>query len=125
MTDLAKALALDFAILLSAGAIFGFFSIFAFHANFSLTGCSLGLALASLLWAWVCWRSEEPTLRTFVTLLLHSTILFLLFLGISLLRFMIAAVAAWNIVAFITTAVVFMYLRSVAIRRNEKPLGKP
>lgn len=123
MTVMAKAMGVHFAVLLFSAAVFGFFCIFVFHAAFSVKGCSIALALASLLWLWAWWRSEEPALRTFVTLLLHSAIVFLFFLGISLFRFMLEhrdLVAIWHIVVLLATAALFWYLRSIAIRRNKE-----
>lgn len=121
IATIARALGGHFAVLLFSVAVFGFFCIFVFHAAFSVKGCSVALALASLLWAWACWRSDEPAVRTFVTLLLHSTIVFLFFLGISLLRFMLEHkdhIAAWHVVVLMAIVALFWYLRGVAIRRN-------
>jgi hypothetical protein len=123
LAAIAKAMGVHFAVLLFSAAVFGFFCIFVFHAAFSVIGCSIALALASLLWLWACWRSEEPALRTFVTLLLHSAIVFLFLLGVSLLRFMLEhrdAIAAWHLVVMLATVALFWYLRGIAIRRNKE-----
>ena len=116
-------MAVNFAVLMFSAAVFGFFCIFAFHAAFSVKGCGVLLAVSSLLWLWACWRSDEPALRTFVTLLLHSSIVFLFFLGVSLLRFMLEhrnAIAAWHLVVLLATIALFWYLRGIAIRRNKE-----
>jgi hypothetical protein len=118
-----KSIAVNLAVFSFPAAAFGFFCIFVFHAKFSVKGCCVLLAISSLLWLWACWRSEEPALRTFVTLLLHSTIVFLFFLGISLLRFMLEhseLIAAWHIIAMLATVALFWYLRGIAIRRNKE-----
>jgi hypothetical protein len=123
MTAIAKAMGVHFAVLLFSAAAFGFFCIFVFHAAFSIKGCSVALGLAALLWIWACWRSEEPALRTFVTLLLHSAIVFLFFLGIALLRFMLEhadRIAAWQVSVLLATVALFWYLRGIAIRRNRE-----
>ncbi|MGD1088997.1 MAG: hypothetical protein ABR955_09790 [Verrucomicrobiota bacterium] len=123
LVAIAKSMAVTLAVLTFSSAIFGFFCIFAFHAKFSVKGCSILLAVSSVLWLWACWRSEEPALRTFVTLLLHSTLIFLFFLGISLLRFMLEhsdSIAAWHVIVLLTTVALFWYLRGVVIRRNKQ-----
>jgi hypothetical protein len=123
LTAVAKAMGVYFAVLLFSAAVFGFLCIFAFHAPFSAKGCSVLLAASCLLWLWACWRSQEPALRTFVTLLLHSAIVVLFFLGISLLRFMLEhrdSIAAWHVAILLATIALFWYLRGVAIRRNKE-----
>jgi hypothetical protein len=123
LVSIGKAMAVNFAILSFSAAIFGLFCIFVFHAKFSVKGCCVLLAISSLLWLWTCWRSKEPALRTFVTLLLNSTLFFLVFLGISLLNFMLHhsdLIAAWHIIVLFITVALFWYLRSVAIRRNKE-----
>ena len=123
LVAIAKSMAVTFAVLTFSLAILGFFCIFAFHAKFSVKGCSILLAVSSVLWLWACWRSEEPALRTFVTLLLNSTLVFLFFLGISLLRFMLEysdSIAAWHVIVLLATVALFWYLRGVAIRRNKQ-----
>ena len=123
LVAIAKSMAVTFAVLTFSSAIFGLFCIFAFHAKFSVKGCSILLAISSVLWIWACWRSDESALRTFVTLLLHSTLVFLFFLGISLLRFMLEhsdLIAAWHVILLLAAVALFWYLRGVAIRRNKQ-----
>ncbi len=123
LSAIGKELAVYLAVLSFAAATFGLFCIFAFHAEFSGKGCGVLLAISALLWLWACWRSEEPALRTLVTLLLHSALVFLFLLGISLLRFMLAHsdwIAAWHIIVLLATVALFWHLRGVAIRRSKE-----
>ena len=121
MTTIAKAMGFWFAAWSFGMAVFGFFCILVFHAPFSVPGCSAVLALALLLGGWTCWRSTEPAARTCVTLLLHSTIVFLFLLGISLLGFMLKhsdAIATWQVIVLLATVALFWYLRGSVIRRD-------
>jgi hypothetical protein len=123
LTAIAKAIGVYLAVFLFSMAAFGFFCILVFHASFSIKGCSVLLAASSLLWLWACWRSEEPALRTLLTLILHSTLVFLFLLGVSLLRFMLEhvdSIAAWHVAILLATIALFWYLRGVAIRRNKE-----
>jgi hypothetical protein len=118
-----KLVAVNLAVLSFSMATFGLFCIFVFHAKFSVKGCGLLLAISCLLWICCCWRSKEPALRTFGTLLLTSTLIFLFLLGISLLRFMLehsALIRMWHIGLFLTAVLLFWYLRGVSIRRNKQ-----
>jgi hypothetical protein len=121
MTTIVKAMGFRFAAWLFGLSVFGFFCILVFHVTFSVPGCSAVLALGLLLGGWTCWRSTEPAARTGVTLLLHSAILFLFFLGISLLGVMLKhrdAVTTWQVVGLLTTVALFWYLRGIAMRRD-------
>ena len=123
LSAIGKTMAVYISTFAFAAAVFGFFCIFAFHAKFSVKGCGILLAISVLLCIWACWRLEESALRTLVTLLLHSTLFFLFFLGISLLRSMLThsdSIAAWHIIMLLATVALFWYLRGVAIRRNKE-----
>lgn len=122
MLATAQAIGAHFAVLLFSTAAFGFFCIFFFHATFSVTGCSVVMGLAALLWVWACLRSDEPALRTFVTLMLHSSIVFLFFLGVLMIRLMLehsSRITAAHVLVLLSIVALFWYLRSKAIRRNK------
>lgn len=128
LLTLAISIALQFSVFMFGLAVFGLVSIYIFSAKLSLYGCWTLFFLSSLFWIWACWRSEEPAMRTFVTLLIHSSIYFLFVAGVSLLGFMArhtADVGIGHFLGLVITAFLFWRLCVIANRRNSEaePFG--
>jgi hypothetical protein len=103
--------------------VFGFIGIFLFHADLSTKGCSILIAMSFPIWAWACFKSDEPALRTLTSMLLYSGMLVALFLTIGLVKLWIdspRAITLWHIGILVLAAGVFWCLRSAVIRRNKE-----
>ena len=115
-----KSAAFYLGVLFFSLAICGFLGIFFFDASLSVIGCSLVLAASIALWAWICWRSEEPAPRTLATLLIYSAMLIALGVALALLQVVLIhdGPRLWAVVMLALASVLFWYLRGVVVRRN-------
>jgi len=119
----AKAITFYVGVLAFSMAVFGLICIFLFQANLSTKGCSILLAISFPIWAWACFKSDEPALRTLTSMLIYSGMLVALLLTIWLVKLWIASphsMAAWHIGILVLAAAVFWYLRSAVVRRNKE-----
>jgi hypothetical protein len=119
----AKAATFYLGVLAFSMGVFGLISIFLFQANLSIKGCSILTAISFPIWAWACFKLDEPALRTLTSMLLYSGMLVALFLAIGLVKLWInspRAIALWHIGILVLAAGVFWYLRSAVVRRNKE-----
>jgi hypothetical protein len=127
IADFVKAAAFYLGIVAFSMGASGLICILVLQATLSLQSCVLLLALAAPIWAWACWRSDEPATRTFATMLIYSSLWIALIFTVALLKSIITNSGhrtVWYVGTLLAMGGVFWYLRAVVIRRNKEIEGE-